>query len=153
MHRLMQKQQPTVSRSATLTLLIAFGLSSSLGHADPGDFKAMPGLWKTVTRIVKQGQAGPPSTQWHCEAEDMDPWTAFADIAVPDRSCQRSDQHRSSTALSWTLSCPGAMPISGKGQVDFDSPEHYTASITLQDRGEVLRIEGSRHAACTSPSD
>lgn len=83
----------------------------------------------------------------------MDPWAAFADISVPDLSCQRSDQHRSSTALSWTVTCPGATPINGKGRVDFDSPEHYTASITLQDRGEVLRVEGSRHAACTSPSD
>ncbi|MFC5740886.1 DUF3617 domain-containing protein [Dyella tabacisoli] len=139
--------------SAALALLIAFGLSCSPGHADPGDFKAMPGLWKTVTHIVKQGQPGQPTIRWHCEAEDMDPWIAFADISVPNMSCQRSDQHRSSTALAWIVTCPGATPINGKGRVDFDSPEHYTASVTLQDRGEVLHIEGSRHAACTSPSD
>jgi hypothetical protein len=42
---------------------------------------------------------------------------------------------------------------SGRGRVDFDTPEHYTASVSLQGRGEVLRVEGVRRAACTGPSD
>jgi hypothetical protein len=37
--------------------------------------------------------------------------------------------------------------------VDFDSAEHYTASIELQGRGEVVRVEGKRYAACTDPTD
>jgi hypothetical protein len=37
--------------------------------------------------------------------------------------------------------------------VDFDSPEHYVASIAVKGEGEVVRVEGKRYAACTSPAD
>jgi hypothetical protein len=72
---------------------------------------------------------------------------------MPAPECRRVDPHRSSTALDWTLSCPGMPTPSGRGRVEFDTPEHYTASISLQGRGEVLRVEGVRRAACTGPSD
>jgi hypothetical protein len=115
----------------------------------------MPGLWKIVSSIVSHGQiVGQPKTTWHCVDEGADPWVAFATIDVPNQTaCQRSDQHRRSTALDWSLSCPGSSPATGKGRVDFDSPEHYVASITMKDQGEVVRVEGKRYAACTSPSD
>jgi hypothetical protein len=94
------------------------------------------------------------TSTWHCVDEGADPWVEFANIDVPNQTkCLRGDQHRRSTALDWSLSCPGATSATGKGRVDFDSPEHYTASITMKDQGEVVRVEGKRYAACTSPSD
>jgi hypothetical protein len=145
---------PVVRRSLGLVFFVAMALVSLPGHADPGDFGAMPGLWKMVMRPVSHGQVGKPFVQWHCVDEGADPWAAFATFSVPDLPpCERSGQRRSSTALAWTVSCSGHPPMVGRGRVDFDSAEHYTASIALQDRGEVLRIEGKRYAACTSPSD
>jgi hypothetical protein len=134
-------------------LLIATGLGSSTTQADPADFQAMPGLWKTAVSNINNGRFGQPSIQWHCVNEDADPWLVFANFSVPDAQCQRSDEHRSSTALTWTLSCSGHSPASGRGRVDFDSAEHYTAGIVMKDRGQVVRIEGKRYAACTSPAD
>jgi hypothetical protein len=148
-----------VSRSSghrntlTFVLLIAIGLGSSTAGADPADFQAMPGLWKTVVSVFKHGSSGEPSIQWHCVNEDADPWLAFANFSVPGTQCTRSDEYRSSTALAWTIRCYGHPPISGRGRVDFDSSEHYTASIMLHDRGEVMQVEGKRRGACTSPSD
>jgi hypothetical protein len=55
--------------------------------------------------------------------------------------------------LSWNVSCGGARSLAGRGRVDFDSAEHYTASVMLQDRGEVVNVDGKRYAACTSSSD
>ncbi len=134
-------------------LLLAL-LVSPISQADPGDFGAMPGLWKIVTRLVNHGQPGPPTTQWHCVDEGADPWVAFATLAVPDHpQCDLDDKHRGSTTLAWTLSCSGPQATTGQGRVSFDSAEHYTASVSLKDRGEVMRIEGKRYAACTSPSD
>ncbi len=143
---------PVFRRSIALVLFIAIGMGSSTTHADPGDFQAMPGLWKTVVITVSHGRPGQPSIRWHCVHEGADPWLAFADLSVPEAHCQRSNQHRSSTALAWSESC-STQALSGHGRVDFDSAEHYTASIELQGRGEVVRVEGKRYAACTDPTD
>jgi hypothetical protein len=144
---------PAVRRRIGPLLFIVICLIGSVAYADPADFQAMPGLWKTVTIVVSHGQPGRPSIRWHCVHEGADPWLAFADLAVPQTHCQRSNEHRSSTALAWTESCSGHPPLTGGGRVDFDSAEQYTASITLQGRGEVVRVEGKRYAACTDPTD
>ena len=134
-------------------LLLAL-LVSPISQADPGDFGAMPGLWKIVTRLVNHGVVGPPKIHWQCVDEGADPWAAFTTLSVPDHpQCDQDDKHRGSTTLAWTLSCSGHQATTGKGRVSFDSAEHYTASVSLKDRGEVMRIEGKRYAACTSPSD
>jgi hypothetical protein len=149
------KRFPLRNLAVGFASLLAAICGSPASHADPGDFQAMPGLWKMVMHPVIHGHPGKATTQWHCVDEGADPWAAFANIiSVPDHPrCQSADQHRSSTALAWTLSCAGKPPAKGRGRVDFDSAEHYTASIALQDRGEVIRVEGNRYAACTSPSD
>ena len=144
----------TAAYGFALGLCIALGLGSSPGRADPGDFGAMPGLWKIVITPIHQGHPGTLTIQWHCVDEGADPWIAFASFLMPDiPSCQRTDQHRSSTALAWALRCSGSPSVNGRGRVDFDSAEHYSAGVVLQDRGEVVRVEGRRYAACTSPSD
>ena len=145
----------TVRRGCFLLLFLATVLGSTASLADPADYQAMPGLWKIVTRVISRGQTvGQPKTTWHCVDEGADPWVAFAAIDVPNQTkCQPSDQHRRSTALDWSLSCPGDASATGKGRVDFDSPEHYVASVAMKGKGEVVRVEGKRYAACTSPSD
>lgn len=143
-----------LSRGVALALIVAIALVSQSSFADPGDFAAMPGLWKIVTTPIDHGHRGPSATTWHCVDEGADPWAMFAVIAIPAYDpCERSAQHRGSTSLAWTVSCGKGTPMSGHGRVDFDSAEHYTASVTLQDRGEVVNVEGQRYAACTSPSD
>lgn len=145
-------------RSAMLRLglpviLLLGAAAVAVSRADPADFQAMPGLWRIVSRVVNHGHAGPPQVTWRCVNEGDDPWASFAALPMPAPQCRRIDPHRSSTTLDWTLSCAGMPVPSGRGRVDFDNPEHYTASISLQGRGEVLRVEGVRRAACTGPSD
>ena len=146
------KHGHTVTRAIALLVLWVAALVGEPGHADPGDFQAMPGLWKIVTRITDHGHPGTPQVQWHCVDESPDPWVEFANLPVPGYvQCERATQHRSNTALDWTLRCPG-LASPGRGRVDFDSPEHYSASVSLQG-GEVVQVEGRRIAACTSPKD
>lgn len=146
---------PCSRRRLIALLFLAAALGSTAALADPGDFQAMPGLWKIVTSIVSHGQVvGPPKTTWHCVDEGADPWVEFANIDIPHQTkCLPGNQHRRSTALDWTLSCPGNTSATGKGRVDFDSPEHYVASVAMKGEGDVVRVEGKRYAACTSPSD
>lgn len=143
-----------LSRYLACALFLGAALATTAALADPGDFQAMPGLWKIISRVVHHGQVGKPTVAWHCVDEGADPWVEFADrTAPPQPQCQRADEHRRSTALDWSLSCPGQSASIGKGRIDFDSPEHFTGSVTMQDQGEVIRVEGKRYAACTSPAD
>ncbi|WP_199099385.1 hypothetical protein [Dyella sp. ASV21] len=140
-----------VARVIAVLVLLAAAVIGEPSHADPGDFQAMPGLWKIVTHKLDHGHPGPALVQWHCVDESPDPWSAFANLPAPT-TCERSDAHRSSTALAWSLRCGGSSHPVGTGRVDFDSPEHYTASVSL-DGHEVVQAEGRRYAACTSAND
>lgn len=134
---------------AAMLLLGASSTVSTGAHADPADFQAMPGLWKITLHTVKDGHTGPESVQWKCLYDGADPWATFVDVITPDARCQRSGEHRTSTALAWSVSCDGAK---GNGHIDLDSAEHYAGGVALKGH-DVLQVEGKRYAACTGPSD
>lgn len=151
-------RQPTarghaMARAIAVLVLLAAALAGEPSRADPGDFQAMPGLWKIVTRTSDHGRLGPPRVTWHCVDEGPDPWAEFANLPLPGQGpCERTNSQRSSTTLAWSLSCQGMAADAVTGRVGFDSPEHYTASLSVQ--GTVLvQVEGQRYAACTSPKD
>jgi hypothetical protein len=135
-------------------VILALAVTAPRAHADPGDFGAMPGLWKIVTRIFEGGHWTKPTVQWHCVDEGADPWASFSHIDLPGAAgCQAADQHRKSTTLDWTLRCPGKAAVAARGHVGFDSAEHYTAQLTRPNGTDAARVEGKRYAACTSPQD
>ena len=151
-------RRPGLRARARRYLLYALCMSAALATtatlADPGDFAAMPGLWKISRRAMHQGQAGQATVSWRCVDEGADPWAEFADrTVVPQSQCKRGDEHRRSTSLDWSLSCPGSPAATGQGRVDFDSAERFTASVSMIGHGEVVRVEGQRYAACTSARD
>ncbi|MGO4701929.1 DUF3617 domain-containing protein [Dyella sp. 2RAB6] len=136
---------------AALTVLLLSSVLTPHAHADAGDFQAMPGLWKIVTHSSAKG-APHETVAWHCVDEDADPWASFASLAPTDgASCARSDEHRSRTSLDWSLRCTA--PATLHGRVAFDSPEHYSATLGAEGTEPLLRVEGKRYAACTSPKD
>lgn len=141
-----------IARRVALVVLLVAAFVGEPGRADPGDFQAMPGLWKIVTRMLDHGRLGEPQLAWHCVDEGPDPWVEFAQLPVPGHAqCERSEQRRSSTALSWTLQCSG-LTAAARGRVRFDSAEHYTATVEVGGNA-VVQVEGTRYAACTSPKD
>jgi hypothetical protein len=134
---------------AALMLIGAAGALGSTAQADPGDFQAMPGLWKITLHTLRNGQAGPDQVAWKCLYDGADPWTTFVDAMKPDAGCQRSGEHRTSTALAWQLGCGSQH---GNGRITLDSAQHYSGQVAL-DGHDVLHIDGKRYAACTGPSD
>jgi hypothetical protein len=90
-------------------------------------------------------------------------------------SCSRSSLQRNSTSLKWKAECRGpatgasapsgpgaetaADAVEVSGAIVFDSAQHYTGWVKF--RGTLMgyplrsgvKIEGTRKAACTSPSD
>jgi hypothetical protein len=140
-------------------VVLAAALAPTAATAD--EFLAMPGLWQTTyesdgaTRVV-----------WHCVDEAADPWVSFAQLQdLPGMTCKASSQERNSTSLKWQTQCHGPGPeavadvIDVSGAIIFDSPQHYRGWVRFS--GTLMgyplhsssRVEGTRKAACTSPSD
>jgi hypothetical protein len=131
---------------AALMLLGASGAVSTGAHADPGDFQAMPGLWKITLHTLKDGKQ---QVKWKCFYDGADPWTTFADAVEPAAACERSGERRASTALAWQVNC-GAQK--GSAHIQLESAQHYIGTVLL-DGTQVLEIDGQRFAACTGPAD
>jgi len=133
---------------AALMLIGASATLNTVAHADPGDFGAMPGLWKITLHTVKGGHDA-DRVKWKCLYDGGDPWSTFVDLMAPETPCQRSHEHRTSTTLAWQVQCGGR---AGQGRIALDSAQHYVGNVAL-DGHDVLKAEGKRYAACTSPSD
>ena len=133
---------------AALMLIGASGAISTGAHADPADFQAMPGLWKITLHTLKDGHAQ-DQVKWKCFYDGADPWTTFADAMQPDASCQRSGEHRTSTALAWQESCG---THKGTARIELDSAQHFAGKVMLDEK-QSLDIDGKRYAACTGPAD
>jgi hypothetical protein len=134
------------------------------GVAWGDEFLAMPRLWKTSYEVG--GGAEQPRVVWHCVDEAADPWMSFAQLQdLSGMTCKRSSQERNSTSLKWKTQCRGPGPdgvadvIEVSGAILFDSPQHYTGWVKFS--GTLMgyplqsgsKVEGTRKAACTSPSD
>jgi hypothetical protein len=124
------------------------------------EFKALPGLWKTTLHAQGKNKATPSHVQWHCVIEDENPFIAFARLPmVAHETCQRKSLVRRSTSLQWQLDCTGDFTLTNEGSLNFDTAKHYTGTVKLTGMvmgypiDEILSVEGSRFAACTSPSD
>ena len=145
--------------------LLAGMLVSAAAQAD--EFLALPGLWKTTYEVDGANpESREPRVVWHCVDEQADPWASFAQLQdLPGMTCSRSSLQRSSTSLKWKTQCRGPGPdtvadvIEASGAIVFDSPQHYTGWVKFS--GTLMgyplqsgsKVEGSRKAACTSPSD
>jgi len=125
--------------------------------ATAGEFMALPGLWKTTERLEGPVQQA-PAVRWHCVEEALDPWSAYAQIALPAGDmCRQTKSERTGTTLSWTVECQG--PIALVGNIVFDSASHYRGEVELSGTfmgypvSNRISVEGQRYAACTSPRD
>jgi hypothetical protein len=136
--------------------------------AQADEFLAMPGLWKTTYELegANPGTREQQRVVWHCVDEQADPWGSFAQLQdLPGMTCSRSSLQRNSTSLKWKLQCRGPGPdtvadvVEASGAIVFDSPQHYTGWVKFS--GTLMgyplqsgsKVEGTRKAACTSPSD
>jgi hypothetical protein len=168
------------SGALLLSSALAVALMPAAARAD--EFLAMPGLWQTVYEdggpitdantdaATKTPAAGPSGAGhrviWHCVDERADPWVSFAQLQdLPGMTCKVSSQERNSTSLKWRTRCQGPGPdtvadvVEVAGAILFDSPTHYRGWVRFSGTlmGYPLRssseVEGTRKAACTSPSD
>jgi hypothetical protein len=150
--------QNRLLRLALLMALLLLLLSVTRTEAE-NDFMGMPGLWKTTLRN-RQADKAKPQIVWHCVDESADPWISFAQLQPPEHeSCVRKSYTRTATFLKWQYDCTGPFTAVNEGSINFDAATHYRGTIHIKGifmgypTDDVIAIEGSRAAACTSPSD
>jgi Protein of unknown function (DUF3617) len=137
------------------TLVIALVFAGSLNAGADG---LRAGQRQTVQTPEINGVAGPPQHGTRCltpeAVADLD--KAFSPISrTTNSSCERVEHESTPQRLKWRLQCTGQIDMDVAGEFTFDSPEHYTATITARSfmQGRLMQsvrtsIEGQRIGEC-----
>jgi Protein of unknown function (DUF3617) len=138
-------------------LAVTFGLSVT---ARAADFIAEPGLWRGTVIVERDGQKMPAKIHDHCvtpkEMDDSLKNLAQGPIRnTPEETCKKTKFEQTKSTLNWRIECTGKMTMNGDGAIAFDSPQHYTGTVTMTGNmmghpiNNVVHLEGQRISACT----
>ena len=144
-------------RVAAPFAIVALLATASLTAAASGP---RPGLWKVSTHVVRDGVSSDPDTQSNCVTPDQvkDPSKSLMPPDSPDEKCVRTQYEWTGSKLTWSMVCSGRMALTGGGDLEFDSPEHYRGNITSTGSYEgreftsTIVLDGQRVGDCPSHS-
>jgi len=93
------------------------------------------GQWRAVQSPEIVGVAGPVQQTSRCltpeAVADLD--TTFSAVSrTTNSTCERTEHELTPQRLKWRLQCTGQIDMDVTGEFIFDSPEHYTATITAR---------------------
>jgi hypothetical protein len=133
----------------------AFMLTAAPGVQADG---LQAGQWKVTTKPQNNGVAGPPMQNMRClSAADVgDLARTFSPVSrTTNSACERTEHESTPQRLKWRLQCTGQIDMDVTGEFLFDSPQHYTATVTARSSmmGRVMNdvhttIEGQRVGDC-----
>jgi Protein of unknown function (DUF3617) len=116
------------------------------------------GQWKVTTNTIMNGAATPPQVKAKCLTPEQtgDIGKTFGpEIGTVNSNCERSEYDASGRKLKWHLQCKGQIDMDVSGSFDFDSPQHYTATVTARGwmAGQLMsdvktQLEGERVGPC-----
>jgi len=139
--------------------LCALGLGLLTATSIPaGENLVEPGQWKVTSTTVINGVVQPNQAKGRCISAEQ-----AADIAKTfgpvsgtiNSTCDAPDIKTTERTLSWRLTCRGQLDADVAGEFNFDTPQHYTATVTSQGRmaGALISdvktgLEGERVGDC-----
>ena len=110
-----------------------------------------PGVqWETTSQVVMPGLPfSPPPAKLKLCAPRV--WTRPPPGG--DATCVNSNFTRVGNKVSWTMQCSGEMPMTGTGEITFDTQDSYTGAITASADGMSLtiRLSGTKIGTCDNP--
>ncbi len=137
------------------TLLCSLVLIAS---AQASDLSIEPGQWKVTSTTVMNGADAPPSVKARCLTPEQagDVAKTFGPVSgTINSTCEPAESETSGRTLKWHLQCRGQLDLDVMGAFNFDSPSHYTATVSSQGRmaGQLVsdvktEIEGERIGEC-----
>jgi hypothetical protein len=117
-----------------------------------------PGQWKVTSSTVVNGVVQPPQPKLRCITPDQAENLArtFGPVSgTINSTCADPAIEASGRTLSWRLQCRGQLDADVAGTFAFDSPQHYTATVTSKAAmgGTVISdvktaLEGERIGDC-----
>jgi len=139
-----------------VVIAMSFALALTARAADG----PRPGLWKVTTHVIRDGVTSDPDTQSNCVSADQvkDPSKSLMPPDSPDEKCTRTQYQWTGSKLTWSMVCSGRMALTGGGDLEFDSPEHYHGKITStgsfngHDFTSTIVLDGQRAGDCPNPS-
>jgi hypothetical protein len=116
------------------------------------------GEWMITSKTVMNGAATPPASRARCLTPEQtgDIAKTFGpQMGTVNSTCAPPVLETTVRALSWRLECRGQMDMNVQGSFDFDSPSHYTATVSSKAwmAGALVsdvktEIEGERIGEC-----
>jgi len=117
-----------------------------------------PGEWKATATTAVNGAATPPQAKARCLTPDQvaDVTKTFGPVSrTVNSTCEQPEYERTGRTLKWRLQCRGQLDVDVTGNFNFDTPLHYTATITAKSRmaGSLIsnvktELEGERVSDC-----
>jgi hypothetical protein len=116
------------------------------------------GLWKVLNKPEINGAAGPESQNMRCltadDVKDLD--KTFSPVSrTTNSTCERVEHEATPQRLKWRLQCTGQLDMDVAGEFLFESPDHYTATVTARSSmlGQLMQdvrttIVGQRVGEC-----
>lgn len=101
--------------------------------------------WEVTSQMSMEGMPFqmPAQTRRVCSKPDQAPEN-------PDPNCRNTELIRTGSKLSWRVECTGAHAMSGRGEMNYSSPDAYTGSIRFESAEGVMTLElsGKHLGAC-----
>jgi hypothetical protein len=129
-----------------------------LGASAAAENLIEPGQWKVTANTVMNGAASPPQVKDRCLTPEQvgDIATTFGPVSgTVNSTCERKEFDATGRTLKRRLICRGQLDIDVAGSFNFDSPFHYTATITSKGAmaGRLIsdvktELEGERVGDC-----
>ena len=117
-----------------------------------------PGQWKVTSNTVMNGATSPPQMKARCLTPEQagDLAKTFGPVSgTVNSTCEQAEYEATGRTLKWRLQCRGQLDVDVAGNFNFDSPLHYTATITSKGRmaGALIsdvktELEGERVSEC-----
>jgi hypothetical protein len=105
------------------------------------------GLWKIVTHPEMNGVPASDEESTRCltdeEVNNLEA-TFSPNSRTVNSNCDDSEHEASPRSLTWRLRCTGQINMDVAGEFVFDTPEHYTATITTRASMAGRQIQSSR---------
>ena len=92
-----------------------------------------PGQWKVTTHIVMNGAPMPPQSKLRCLTPEQAGNVAktFGPVSgTVNSTCDPAEPETSGRNLKWHLQCKGQLDLDVLGDFNFDSANHYTATVS-----------------------
>ena len=110
-------------------------------------------LWNTTSQMSMEGMpmSMPAHSMKVCARHDA----AHPPMASnPDQKCENTNFQRSASSVTWTTSCKNP-PMTGEGQITYDSPDSYSGTIRFTTEGgaATIKLTGKKIGTCDKPVD